>query len=559
MLLAVGGAWLVAQAAFEVGNPGLLTHGKDYTGKLCGVDNGVLDKPKVYYPRLAKDLIEYQQHGSIQGTPTSLIPIYAVCVAACPAAGDTVKDDGCQGWRRHPGCKFEVNPFLPGDEFGAWRVGVGTRDVVNRCVPYVEADTSNLELCAVPDCHAADKPCYTESFEEENYWRLRTADERANCLRSVDLSMSRTFTMPDSGPVDTFVGQSVGGLFGAASDVSRALLEVLVFGVLACIVVNLVALILLRYAIRCLFYVAVLGLVGLLIAIDVALFSKAGELDLRDATNATLGAVAAGSTWAYNLVEGLDEAHVDVLEQHADLVDGIVDAAEQAEGRTASALASVQSSLAASISSQSVLDVAAVELRHNYQIGACVSTGITVLLLVFVCALLSRLERSLEICARATEAVFFMPGLVALPLVSMLISLAAIAFFVVVACYLTTPDPVLIVEKINELTLLVTTVATDVTNQGLRTVADAVAHGLDAVDSSGAVDAAVELDVPTDLEAPVLAIDSSFSPKLVQTIAIVYEVRRHAAHSPCRPCSCACTPPAQLCADGSARVTRSYL
>ena len=57
-LLAIGVASLIAAAAVQVGNPRLLTHGKDYTGRLCGLDRGVMHLPKLYYPRLAEDLIE---------------------------------------------------------------------------------------------------------------------------------------------------------------------------------------------------------------------------------------------------------------------------------------------------------------------------------------------------------------------------------------------------------------------------------------------------------------------------------------------------------------------
>ena len=191
-VLALGGAGLVAAAAFEVGNPGLLKHGQDYAGALCGVDEAVLDKPKVYYPRLAQDLVDYQQSAGqqVDGAPRYLLPIYAVCVAECPEAGETIEDYGCTGRRKHPGCKWERNPLARGERVGQWKVGVGTKDVVNRCLPYVQAESSEVRLCAMPSCTDAKKPCYSASFEDALYWTMETADDRANCLRAVDLSVS---------------------------------------------------------------------------------------------------------------------------------------------------------------------------------------------------------------------------------------------------------------------------------------------------------------------------------------------------------------------------------
>ena len=229
-LLSLGGAALVAFAAFQVGDPGLLTHGKDYAGYLCGVDAEVATLPKVYYPRLAKDLRAYQQSsGHVEGTRSYMIPIYAVCVAECPESGGTVEDVWCTARSRHPGCRWARNPLASENEFGTWKVGVGTKDVVNRCLPHIQAEASETTLCALPDCTAAGKTCYTETFAEAKYWSMATAADRANCLRSVRLEVSRTFASPDSGLVDTFIGESVGGIFGAASDLSRAGAEVLAF------------------------------------------------------------------------------------------------------------------------------------------------------------------------------------------------------------------------------------------------------------------------------------------------------------------------------------------
>ena len=56
---------------------------------------------------------------------------------------------------------------------------------------------------------------------------------------------------------------------------------------------------------------------------------------------------------------------------------------------------------------------------------------------------LSPQNRSLAICKRATQAVFFMPGLLLMPLVSMATTLTSIGALLVVVAYMCTPDPLL--------------------------------------------------------------------------------------------------------------------
>jgi len=148
--------------------------------------------------------------------------------------------------------------------------------------------------------------------------------------------------------------------------------------------------------------------------------------------------------------------------------------------------------------------------------------GFTALVLVFVCLLLSRLERSLEICSRATSAVFTMPGLLLMPMLSMAVSLVAIGGFCVVAAYLTTPDPALILQKLNELTTSVATTATDLANQGLASAHAAAQQGLDAAsDASSNLDVHLD-DLDVSLEAPSLAI-TSIHPQTLQTCAVLFE------------------------------------
>ena len=112
------------------------------------------------------------------------------------------------------------------------------------------------------------------------------------------------------------------------------------------------------------------------------------------------------------------------------------------------------------------------------------------------------------------QAVFFMPGLLLLPILSMGATLLTLGAFAIVAAYLTTPDPVLIVEAINELTAYGATLATSLANEGLDAAHELAQQGDVALGGA-----------PSALRAPSLAIDTGLHPQLLQSLAVTYEVR----------------------------------
>ena len=169
-------------------------------------------------------------------------------------------------------------------------------------------------------------------------------------------------------------------------------MQVLAFGVLTAVLLNLVLLVLLRYVIRCLFYIAVLAILLLLAAIDLALYSKAGLIDLAAAADATLAGASSSAAAAATLLSSVDNEQV-------------AHAADAARVRADAVLTSAHDTLAASTATLDLVHAASdtTQLEH-YAIAAHVMVGFTALVLVFVCLLLSRLERSLEVrTCRATS------------------------------------------------------------------------------------------------------------------------------------------------------------
>ena len=48
--------------------------------------------------------------------------------------------------------------------------------MLNRCLPTVAEDESTTTLCAYPNCELAGRPCYTEQFAAELYWKPSKAE-----------------------------------------------------------------------------------------------------------------------------------------------------------------------------------------------------------------------------------------------------------------------------------------------------------------------------------------------------------------------------------------------
>ena len=282
LALALVPAGIIAAAAFSVGDVRRLTNGEDYAGALCGVGD-LETKPFVYYPRLALDLRRYQ---SMVSTAPWAIPLYGLCVAACPSQGDSVTDypcdDGSDRCRWRPTAP-DAPPWAR-EQPNEWRVSMDTMAVASRCVPISRASEDAVQLCAYPDCVAAGQPCYTEAFAAEHYWLVGSAPRALQEAEAAVPEAAAPAAVPEAAPVpaptaapapvpapapaaaplpttlqclefvtlDTtrvrasrgaeleleFMGNLFGGALGVATDVYLGSFEIVICGVVVALVAN---------------------------------------------------------------------------------------------------------------------------------------------------------------------------------------------------------------------------------------------------------------------------------------------------------------------------------
>lgn len=328
--LTLAAAGTVAQAAFIVGDPERLTNGVDYTGALCG--RGALStQPYVYYPMLHEDL---QAHREILMSAPWAIPLYGICVAACPQHGDDVVDYACQ--RGHHSCGWHADPLLGWytQRRNMWHVNADTSSMLNRCLPTLRETSSELVLCAYPTCDAMNRTCYGKQFADARSWRP-AASEMAACEEVVTIKTLRTVAAKGSAIELEYIGGYFGGVLGFVTNIYLGSLEgartpcnpsllaaawctfdfpltshtratatriaaptalcrsgaadipcgtvvwaVAVCGVLVAVVANFAIMFLLRLCVKIFFYATLLCLLLTLVLVDVVAFAKAGALPM---------------------------------------------------------------------------------------------------------------------------------------------------------------------------------------------------------------------------------------------------------------------------------------
>ena len=112
----------IAMGAFATGDLSGLTYGADYLGNRCGVGD-FSDRPKLWYPRLSKDLGE--QYDIAISHPWEMA-LYGLCVSECPT----------RPHESHPDYGTDVPGAKP--KASVWTAEIPTFSTLNRCVPKVE-------------------------------------------------------------------------------------------------------------------------------------------------------------------------------------------------------------------------------------------------------------------------------------------------------------------------------------------------------------------------------------------------------------------------------------
>jgi len=257
------------------------------------------------------------------------------------------------------------------------------------------------------------------------------------------------------------------------------------------------------------------GIVLLFLVANVILFAKAGMIDLAQVTK-DLAAVT--------------NSTVAALASSADLdID----------------LSSSLSIMAESSSeAQPLFAPAAGDDAAHYATAGYVCAAVNVLVLLFVGLIWKHLEKALALCAQATKAVTANAALVALPLLSVGVSIATIAYFFGVVLYIMSPDPREMVQRIDYLAQNGLSGLIELANHGLAEVVklsnEAIHAAQDLASQNEAVSSQlskVEVDlsavgdvshVTLDADAASNAINitgaaSGLDPAVITAIGVVWE------------------------------------
>lgn len=260
--------------SFAYGSPYSVLYGADYGGTRC------LNR-KTFFPRLSEDLAD---QSSLVTAPWRL-RLYGLCVDECPQKGDTVLDYGCTKYPALASSKACAGGI------GAWRVPLDTVDIVNRCLPMREKRTSEVVLCAQPDCHEASRKCYTAQFHDQRFWEMDISSpaDVSLCVTQARLDTELTFEASGAGPAEEQLAESLQGLNQASAAVLESKEAVIIFGILAPIALGFAFVLLLRCAAGPVIYSGIALLLAVLVGATILCAAKAGLLS---------GALAAHSSSA---------------------------------------------------------------------------------------------------------------------------------------------------------------------------------------------------------------------------------------------------------------------
>ena len=256
-LLFWGGMGYITYLSVYVGDPYEIFYGSDYMGNRCG--RGAFSHlPKVYYPRVEKDLMA-QPH--IASTQPWRLRFYGLCMSECP---NVTQPTDCFANPSHCivhdyGTPAQYNA-AGGSSF--YYATIPSVSVLNRCVP--KAETTLLQAddrCAFPQC---DGTYYAPCDEEypttwklaNNYPRSLECDVRFRVGRVEQLKPASSNVLAES------VAGYTAGIQRMADSIVESYEWVLVFGLAVPIVLGFIWLVFLRLFAKTFTYIMIFA-VGL--------------------------------------------------------------------------------------------------------------------------------------------------------------------------------------------------------------------------------------------------------------------------------------------------------
>merc|ERR1719230_999274 len=169
------------------------------------------NKPKVYYPRIDEDVWE-QKH--IASTMPWRLKLYGLCVPSCPVVLDVSE---CA---RYPG-NCTINNYGTeeerGDEPEVYYAVMNTVDILNRCIPKMEASKkTEPDRCLFPTCTDAkqaewggqDEIQCDPTGEYPSTWLMEWPASR-HCKVLLTVAETSTLQPTSSQPLTEMIGEQM--------------------------------------------------------------------------------------------------------------------------------------------------------------------------------------------------------------------------------------------------------------------------------------------------------------------------------------------------------------
>jgi hypothetical protein len=204
----------------STGNIDGIIYPSDYNGNYCGKSGtAVADKPYAWYPQLDTD-IKAQAGVLAVGYWWDFVP-YTLCVKECPAKFSFTNDQS------YGGCDYEGADCGSGDTPRTFYASFETTLMLKRCFPLLEvAKAGTRDLCSVPDCKTADKPCIAVDGEpeagNETVWEMSSGD---SCERTITETITVQFTPQAADDESYELTQQFAGYITKIMQASRAVDE----------------------------------------------------------------------------------------------------------------------------------------------------------------------------------------------------------------------------------------------------------------------------------------------------------------------------------------------
>jgi hypothetical protein len=158
-------------------------------------------------------------------------------VEACPQEFSIETPTVIRDYGYRPGS--EATTALGARTRAEWVSILPTYDVLNRCVPYTSATSSDVERCAYPECTSEQAVALGAVCADGGAWEMRSSAQRAACVVKVTKVQGKVYRMQTddeiAGASDAllrYIAQAAGFLNDVVASLQESRVHLVGFGLL---------------------------------------------------------------------------------------------------------------------------------------------------------------------------------------------------------------------------------------------------------------------------------------------------------------------------------------